>query len=126
MADFEVHLDLDGEVLLVGLARSNRVRGGDRMMARSKSIQVSGFDPPYFVEYAVEDADVLGITASLLADRATWIAAAVAASAALAAFALPFHLNVVVAIAAAMAVGVLIDHFSPPRAALAVAQEDAP
>ncbi len=39
MADFEVHLALDGEVLLVGLARSNRVRGGDRMMARSKSIQ---------------------------------------------------------------------------------------
>jgi predicted branched-subunit amino acid permease len=58
---------------------------------------------------------LLGITASLLADRATWIAAAVAACAALAAFALPFHLNVVVAIAAAMAVGVLIDHFSPPR-----------
>jgi len=39
MADFEVHLDLDGEALLVGLARSNCVRGGDRMMARSKSIQ---------------------------------------------------------------------------------------
>jgi hypothetical protein len=39
MADFEVHLDLDGEVLLVGLARSNRVRGGDRMMTRTKSIQ---------------------------------------------------------------------------------------
>ena len=58
---------------------------------------------------------LLGITGSLLADRATWIAAAVAACAALAAFALPFHLNVVVAIAAAMAVGVLIDHFSPPR-----------
>ena len=66
---------------------------------------------------------LLGITASLLADRATWIAAAVAACAALAAFALPFHLNIVVAIAAAMAVGVLIDHFSPPRAPLA--KEDA-
>jgi predicted branched-subunit amino acid permease len=67
---------------------------------------------------------LLGITASLLADRATWIAAAVAACAALAAFALPFHLNVVVAIAAAMAVGVLIDHFSPPRVA-EPAKEDA-
>jgi predicted branched-subunit amino acid permease len=66
---------------------------------------------------------LLGITASLLADRATWIAAAVAACAALAAFALPFHLNVVVAIAAAMAVGVLIDHFSLPRTA--VSEEDA-
>ncbi len=62
---------------------------------------------------------LLGITASLLVDRATWIAAAVSACAALAAFALPFHLNIVVAIAAAMAVGVLIDHFSPPRRAAA-------
>ncbi|MFL6699959.1 MAG: AzlC family ABC transporter permease [Vitreoscilla sp.] len=57
---------------------------------------------------------LLGITATLLVDRATWIAAAVAACAAFAAFALPFHLNIVVAIAAAMAVGVLIDHVAPP------------
>jgi len=56
---------------------------------------------------------LLGITASLLVDRATWLAAAVAACAAFAAFALPFHLNIVVAIAAAMAVGVLIDHVAP-------------
>ena len=67
---------------------------------------------------------LLGITASLLADRATWIAAAVSACAAFAAFALPFHLNIVVAIAAAMAVGVMIDHLAPPRAAEA-AKEDA-
>ena len=58
---------------------------------------------------------LLGITASLLIDRGTWIAAAVAACAAFAAFALPFHLNIVVAIAAAMAVGVVVDHVSPPR-----------
>jgi predicted branched-subunit amino acid permease len=58
---------------------------------------------------------LLGITASLLIDRATWIAAAVAACAAFAAFALPFHLNIVVAIASAMAIGVLIDHVAPPR-----------
>ena len=58
---------------------------------------------------------LLGITASLLVDRGTWIAAAVAACAAFAAFALPFHLNIVVAIAAAMAVGVLVDHVAPPR-----------
>ncbi len=58
---------------------------------------------------------LLGITASLLVDRGTWIAAAVAACAAWAAFALPFHLNIVVAIAAAMAVGVLVDHVAPPR-----------
>jgi len=56
---------------------------------------------------------LLGITGSLLVDRATWIAAAVAACAAIAAFALPWHLNIVVAIAAAVAVGVLIDHFRP-------------
>jgi predicted branched-subunit amino acid permease len=58
---------------------------------------------------------LLGITATLLVDRGTWIAAAVAACAAFAAFALPFHLNIVVAIAAAMAVGVLVDHVAPPR-----------
>src|SRR6185312_13299589 len=60
---------------------------------------------------------LLGITASLLVDRATWIAAAVAACAAFAAFALPFHLNIVVAIAAAIGIGVLVDHFSPPTPA---------
>ena len=57
---------------------------------------------------------LLGIVGTLLVDRATWIAAAVAACAAFAAFALPFHLNIVVAIAAAIAVGVLLDHFAPP------------
>ena len=68
---------------------------------------------------------LLGITASLLVDRATWLAAAVAACAALAAFALPFHLNIVVAIAAAMAVGVLIDHLAPPRQQASDAAKDA-
>jgi predicted branched-subunit amino acid permease len=57
---------------------------------------------------------LVGITGTLLIDRGTWIAAAVAACAAFAAFALPFHLNIVVAIAAAIAIGVLVDHFSPP------------
>jgi predicted branched-subunit amino acid permease len=68
---------------------------------------------------------LLGITATLLIDRGTWIAAAVAACAAFAAFALPFHLNIVVAIAAAIAIGVLVDHFSPPAAAKAAAAGDA-
>jgi serine/threonine-protein kinase HipA len=44
MADFEVHLDLDGQVLPVGLVRSDCVRGGetilfeydDRWLARSE------------------------------------------------------------------------------------------
>ena len=56
---------------------------------------------------------LLGLTGSLLADRATWIAAGVAACAAVAAFALPYKLNIVVAIAAAVAIGVLMDHFNP-------------
>ena len=68
---------------------------------------------------------LLGITASLLVDRATWLAAAVAACAALAAFALPFHLNIVVAIAAAMAVGVMIDHLAPPRQSAGAAKDAA-
>ena len=58
---------------------------------------------------------LLGITASLLNDRGTWLAAAVAACAAFSAFALPFHLNIVVAIAAAMTAGVLVDRYAPPR-----------
>jgi len=56
---------------------------------------------------------LLGLTGSLLSDRATWIAAAVAGCAAVAAFALPFKLNIVVAIAAAIAIGILLDHFTP-------------
>ena len=68
---------------------------------------------------------LLGITGTLLVDRGTWIAAFVAACAAFAAFALPFHLNIVVAIAAAIAIGVLVDHFSPPASARAAAGSDA-
>jgi predicted branched-subunit amino acid permease len=68
---------------------------------------------------------LLGITATLLIDRATWIAATVAACAAFAAFALPFHLNVVVAIAAAMAIGVLIDHLAPTRVKAAPSADSA-
>jgi len=46
----------------------------------------------------------------MLHDRATWIAAAVAGAAAVATFALPLRLNILVAIAAAVVVGLLIDH----------------
>jgi predicted branched-subunit amino acid permease len=63
---------------------------------------------------------LLGITGTLLIDRGTWIAAAVAACAAFAAFALPLHLNIVVAIAAAIAIGVLIDHVAPARGGVEV------
>lgn len=56
---------------------------------------------------------LLGLTASMLTSRATWVAAVVAGSAAVAAYALPLKLNIVVAIAAALAIGLLIDHTTP-------------
>jgi predicted branched-subunit amino acid permease len=59
---------------------------------------------------------LLGITLSLLSDRATAVAGAVAGCAAVAAYALPLRLNIVVAIAAAVAMGVLIEHMRPPPA----------
>lgn len=54
---------------------------------------------------------LLGLTGSLLSDRATWVAAVVAGCAAVAAYALPLKLNIVIAIAAAVAIGVLMDQF---------------
>lgn len=51
---------------------------------------------------------LLGIAVSLLVDRATWAAAIVAGAAALAAWALPLKLNIIVAIAAAIAVGTIV------------------
>ena len=59
---------------------------------------------------------LLGLTLSLLNDRATWVAAGVAGAAAVAAYALPLKLNILVAIAAAVAIGLVIDH-TTPRAA---------
>lgn len=52
---------------------------------------------------------LLGVLGSMLVDRATWLALGVAASAALAAFALPMRLNILVAIAAAMTMGLIIE-----------------
>jgi branched chain amino acid efflux pump len=52
---------------------------------------------------------LLGITYSLLSDKKTWIAAGVAAFVAIATFALPLKLNIVLGIAAAVAVGLLLD-----------------
>ncbi len=52
---------------------------------------------------------LLGLTYSMLSDRSTAFAAVVAGAAAVAAFALPFHLHIVVAIAAAICVGLMID-----------------
>jgi len=53
---------------------------------------------------------LLGLTYTLLNDRATWIAAVVAGAAAVAAYGLPLKLNILVAIVAAVAVGLLVDH----------------
>lgn len=61
---------------------------------------------------------LLGMTYSLLTDRATWLPAALAACAAVAAYALPLRLNILVAIAAAVAMGMVIDHSRPLRAKL--------
>jgi len=52
---------------------------------------------------------MLGIAYSLLNDRTAWVAAIVSAAAAVAAFSLPLKLNILVAIAAAIAFGVLAD-----------------
>ena len=52
---------------------------------------------------------LIGLTCSLLVDRATWICAAVAGLAAVAAYALPYKLHIVVAVAAAVAAGLLME-----------------
>lgn len=56
---------------------------------------------------------LLGLSLSLLADRATGVAGGVAGCAAVAAYALPLKLNILVAIAAAVAIGLLMDHGTP-------------
>jgi len=53
---------------------------------------------------------LLGLIYSMLSDRATWIAAAVAGCAAVAAYGLPLKLNILVAVAAAVAMGLVLDH----------------
>ncbi|MDE2083155.1 MAG: AzlC family ABC transporter permease [Burkholderiales bacterium] len=62
---------------------------------------------------------LLALACSLLNDRATAVAGGVAGCAAVAAYALPYKLDIVVAIAAAVSIGLLIDH-STPRPALPV------
>lgn len=52
---------------------------------------------------------LIGLTGSLLGDRATWVSAGVAATAAVAAFSLPYKLHIVVAVAAAVAAGLLME-----------------
>jgi predicted branched-subunit amino acid permease len=59
---------------------------------------------------------LLALTCTQLRNRVTWIAAVVAGCAAVAAYALPLKLNIVVAIAAAVAIGVLADRAPALRA----------
>lgn len=59
---------------------------------------------------------LLALACSQLRSRSTWVAAFVAACAAVAAYALPLRLNIVVAISAAVAIGVLAQHARPEAA----------
>ncbi len=59
---------------------------------------------------------LLGVTYSLLSGGKSWIAAGVAACAAVAAFGLPLKLNIVVGIAAGVVVGLLLDRAVPDTA----------
>lgn len=52
---------------------------------------------------------MVGLTYSLLSDRSTWVVAIVAGSAAVATYALPLKLNIIVAIVSAVAAGLLIE-----------------
>jgi predicted branched-subunit amino acid permease len=56
---------------------------------------------------------LLAMTYTMLADRATWLPALMAGAAAVAAYALPLKLNMLVAIAAAVAMGAIIDRARP-------------
>jgi predicted branched-subunit amino acid permease len=58
---------------------------------------------------------LLALTCTQLRTPSTWVAAVVAACAAIAAYALPLKLNILVAIAAAVAFGVIADHVSAAR-----------
>jgi len=61
---------------------------------------------------------LLALSYSLLADRSTWLPAVLAGCAAVAAYALPMKLNMLVAIAAAVAMGAVIDHLPRVRRGL--------
>ena len=68
---------------------------------------------------------LLGLTYSLVTDRATSLAAVVAGAAAVAAFSLPFRLHIVVAIAAAVCIGLMIEGGGDAGRRLRVALERA-
>jgi predicted branched-subunit amino acid permease len=59
---------------------------------------------------------LLGILCSLASSRLRWVSAGVAGAAAVAAFALPFKLNILVAIAAAVALCLMLEETRLARA----------
>ena len=63
---------------------------------------------------------IIGLVGSMLTDRATGVAAAVAALTAVAAYGLPLKLNIVLAIVAAVVVGLLVESRAPRPAATPV------
>ena len=68
---------------------------------------------------------MLGIAYSLLTDRTAWVAGAVSAAAAVATFALPLKLNILVAISAAVVVGLVMTRVAPAAAIAMPTQGDA-
>lgn len=66
---------------------------------------------------------LLGLTCSLLSDRATWVAALVAAGAAVTSFTLPLRLNIVVAIVAAVCAGLLMEEAERKKTTLESSDE---
>lgn len=89
------------------------VNWGTWQVASLLGIALAGRVP---VEWGIGFAGTLALlafTCSMLGDRSTWVSAAVAGCAAVAAYAMPLKLNLVVAIAAALAVGLLMDHMAP-------------
>jgi predicted branched-subunit amino acid permease len=73
-----------------------------------------GIPPSWNLGFAGTMA-LLALTCTQLRKPVTWVAAVVAGCAAVAAYALPLKLNIIVAIAAAVAIGVLADRGPKPR-----------
>jgi predicted branched-subunit amino acid permease len=62
---------------------------------------------------------LIGLVGSMLTDRATWVAAGVAAVTAVLAYGLPLKLNIVAAIGVAVVAGLLVDHHTTRSSAVA-------
>ena len=67
---------------------------------------------------------LVGLLVTLVRDRFTGISAALAATAAVAAFGLPFKLHIIVAVAAAVAAGLLMDQAASWHRVRAPASDD--